>query len=41
MQRDYRTTRPTHQFDIYNEPAIKVDVHEAFRNLKDIAPPLF
>ena len=41
MQQDYSETRPTHQFDIYNEPAIKVDVHEAFRNLKDTAPPLF
>ncbi|MEP3225756.1 MAG: cytochrome P450 [Parasphingorhabdus sp.] len=32
---------PVHDFDIYAEPAIKIDVHEAFRALKDDAPPLF
>ncbi|MEP2989985.1 MAG: cytochrome P450 [Parasphingorhabdus sp.] len=33
--------RPVHSFDIYQEPAIKVDVHDAFLNLKETAPPLF
>ena len=33
--------RPTHNFDIYAEPAIKVDVHDAFLKLKQEAPPLF
>lgn len=32
---------PTHNFDIYHEPAIKVDVHDAFLDLKQNAPPLF
>lgn len=32
---------PTHDFDIYAEPAIKVDVHDAFLTLKSEAPPLF
>lgn len=32
---------PTHGFDIYAEPAIKVDVHDAFLALKREAPPLF
>ncbi len=32
---------PTHSFDIYAEPAIKVDVHDAFLALKREAPPLF
>jgi len=33
--------RPTHNFDIYQESAIKVDVHDAFLDLKEKAPPLF
>lgn len=33
--------RPVHNFDIYQEPAIKVDVHDAFWDLKENAPPLF
>ncbi len=32
---------PTHNFDIYAEPAIKIDVHDAFLALKKEAPPLF
>lgn len=32
---------PQHSFDIYAEPAIKVDVHDAFLKLKQDAPPLF
>ncbi len=32
---------PIHNFDIYAEPAIKVDVHDAFLALKSEAPPLF
>ncbi len=35
------TERPTHKFDIYQEPSIKVDVHDAFLDLKEKAPPLF
>lgn len=35
------TGRPTHIFDIYTEPSIKTDVHEAFLDLKKQAPPLF
>lgn len=42
MQEQAETlTRPIHRFDIYSEPAIKKDVHEAFWNLKKQAPPLF
>ena len=33
--------RPTHSFDIYHQPSIKVDVHDAFLDLKKNAPPLF
>lgn len=36
-----RNDVPTHDFDIYAEPAIKVDVHDAFLALKQTAPPLF
>lgn len=32
---------PTHSFDIYSEPSIKIDVHESFRALQQEAPPLF
>ncbi|QJB69296.1 cytochrome P450 [Parasphingorhabdus halotolerans] len=41
MQDAATPDRPTHSFDIYHQPSIKVDVHDAFLDLKENAPPLF
>jgi cytochrome P450 len=34
-------SKPVHNFDIYTQPEIRENVHDAFQGLKDNAPPLF